>query len=71
MHASEIRDCIYKRLETDEEFRARVRNHIRERALTKNEFGFSHITEINRGGSDLDDYCWGHFRLQRKIVEVT
>jgi len=56
---------IYKRLETDDEFRARVAPILKERGR---------LTSLDMigtlSGVSLDDYIWSKIMVQRKIVEV-
>jgi hypothetical protein len=51
--------AVFKRLETDAEFRLRLAN--------QGEYLPPHASHAK--GEELDDFAWGHLRRQRRIVE--
>ena len=54
---SSDRARVFKRLETDREFRARV-----------NASDHAYVSEYTSGKA-LDDIAWDHYRMQRRIIE--
>lgn len=59
-----LRHRVYKRLETDGEFRARIVEEYKK--VRKLSYGLSELWD-----DELDEHAWEHFKIQRKIVEVT
>ncbi len=58
MLSNDVRDRVYKSLETDKEFELRVRQTYRWYR------GASY-----RSGTELDDEVWDSFKMQRRIIE--
>jgi hypothetical protein len=54
---SSDRQRVFKRLETDAEFRFRI-----------NASDFAYVSE-HSSGTWLDDLAWNNYRLQRRIIE--
>lgn len=52
---SKQRGSMFKRLETDAEFRARLAGH---------------YLPSWHSGAAIDDYAWTYYRMQRRIIEV-
>lgn len=65
----QVRNSVYLRVETDEEFRTRMlAKYGPVRSTLTNQM---HAFELNaRMSNALDDYCWGHFKEQRKLLEI-
>lgn len=59
------RSSVFKRLERDDEFRARLKADEDWPKLPAH----AQIAILTASGGILDDYAWGYCRVQRKIID--
>lgn len=56
---------VYKRLETDREFRLRIGGNAYFKTFSIN----TQVMIVTADGTNLDDYAWSHLTMQRRIID--